>query len=161
MKRTVIPALITVGIGLIATACSSSPTIAAFTSQANGICRTYEPGLKDVEATIALSNSGNEHQLESEFSTAVSRAEQGSAQLEALAQPDGEGPGLTKAFDSANAQIRELKSLEAALMGESQSKIQSSETAIEESEAPLNQQFDMLAVTDCGSGSLPPSKGSD
>jgi hypothetical protein len=151
IRRKAVPLLIAVvGVGLIVAACGSPPTIAAFNSQANGICRTYIPRLNSVEATIALPNNGNEHQLEGALSSALPQAEQGSAQLEGLAQPDGEGPGLTKTFNSENAQIQELKSLAAALKAGDQNKIESSETAIEESEAPLNQQFDTLGLTACG-----------
>jgi hypothetical protein len=151
IRRTVLlPLFAIAGVGLIVSACGSQPTIAAFNSQANGICRTYIPRLKDVEATIALPNNGNEHQLEGALSSALPQAEQGSARLEALARPSGEGPGLTKAFNSASAQIQELKGLAAALKSGNQNKIETSETAIEQSEAPLNQQFDTLGLTDCG-----------
>jgi hypothetical protein len=140
------------GVVLIASACSSTPTVAAYNSQANSTCQTFRPALKSIGSLIALSTT-SERRLGSATSSALPQAEQGFAQLQAIAQPDGEGAQLTKAFNSQNAQLQELKSLDAALKGGDAVDIQSSETAFEESEAPLNQQFDVLGLTVCGTGS--------
>lgn len=144
---------IIIGVALIATACGSAPTVTAFNSQANSLCQTFRPRLRQIEAVIVLSSNGSESRLEPAISSALPQAEQGAAQLQALAQPNGEGAQLSKAFSSQKAQLQELKSLLTALKQGNADKIQSTETAFEESEAPLNQQFDVLGLTDCGSGS--------
>jgi hypothetical protein len=79
--------------------------------------------------------------------------------LEALAQPSGEGTALKKAFSYENDQVQEFKNLATALQHRKTARIQSSETALEKSVAPLNQQFDVLGLTECGSGSAPSSTG--
>ena len=97
--------------------------------------------------------------FESTLVGALPTIEQGAAQLDALAQPSGDDVALKKALSSEDAQIQQLKSLVAAFKAGNAEKIQSAETALEDSEAPLNQRFDVLGFTSCGSGSPSPSTG--
>jgi hypothetical protein len=154
-RATSFGVVVVIGLTLVAAACSSPPTAAAFNSQANSICQSYRAKLKSVDAAIALSDTGGAGRLESALSTALAQAEQGVGQLEGLAQPTGEGTALKKAFSSENDQIQKLKHLASAIKQRNGERIQSSETAVEETEAPLNQQFDALGLTDCGSGPAP------
>ena len=146
-----------VGVALLATVCGSAPSVTAFNRQANDIRQTFRSKLALIDSLIALSGTGSENRLESAIASALPRAEQGSAQLGALAQPRGEGTQLKKALNSQHAQLQELQSLSTALQAGNGSGIQSSETAFEKMEAPLNQQFDVLGLTACGSGSAPSS----
>ena len=145
-------------VALVVAACGSTPTVAAFNSQANSICQTYRPKLKDVYAAIALSNR-SQSQLEAMVSPALFQAKQGSTQLQALAQPSGEGAALRMAFRLENDQLQEFKNLATALQHGNGAKILSSETLLEKSVASLNQQFDMLGLAECGSGSSPSPTG--
>jgi uncharacterized protein YccT (UPF0319 family) len=146
--------IIAVGIVLVAASCSSPPTVAAFNAHANSICQTYRPKVRSIDSAIALSSSGNRSELDRSVSAALSQAEQGFAQLEALAQPTGEGSALKRAFNAESDQVQVLNRLATALKDGNENKIQSAETALGESEAPLNQQFDGLGLMDCGSGAV-------
>jgi hypothetical protein len=140
------------GVAIIAAACgNSAPTRSDFNAQANSICQTYNSKLRSVGSTLALSSSKSASQIETVLSGALSPAEQGSAKLESLAQPDGEGASLEKAFRAQDAQLIDLENLLTALKQGTGSKVLAAETTFEESEAPLNQQFDELGLTACGS----------
>jgi hypothetical protein len=145
--------LAAVAVALIAAACSSAPTAAQFDSNANGICHTYNAKLKSVSSELVLPGSTTDKQRETEISSALTAAEQGSSKLESLARPTGNESALQHAFKSQDAQISDLKGLLAAIKQNDASKSETSETAFEESEAPLNQQFDVLGLSACGSGS--------
>jgi hypothetical protein len=140
------------GVTIIAAACgNSAPTRSDFNHQANSICQIYNSKLRSVSSTLALSRSKSASQIESALSDALSPAEQGSSMLEALARPDGAGASLEKAFRAQGAQLLDLKNLLTALKQGTGSKVLVAETTFEESEAPLNQQFDELGLTACGS----------
>jgi hypothetical protein len=154
----VLPALVVVA--LITSACgSSTPTADQFNTQANDICRTYTAKLKSVSADLALPKTKNDKSLEAALSDALSLVQQGTSKLEGLARPAGEGGLLSTAFADQNAQTRKLQNLIAAVRENDQSKIDTAEAALEQSEAPLNQKFDQLGLTDCGSGTAPPANG--
>jgi hypothetical protein len=150
--------LVVAGVGLIAAACSSAPTAAQFDSNANSICQTYNAKLKSVSSELVLPGSTTDKHREAEISSALTAAQPGSSKLQSLARPTGNESALQKAFKAQDAQINDLKGLLAALKQNQVSRVESFETAFEESEAPLNQQFDVLGLSTCGSGSPALSK---
>jgi hypothetical protein len=143
---------IVVGVALIATGCGSTPSTAQFNAQANSICQTYSAKLKSVGSQLALSQGKSERHLESSLSSALSLVQQGTAQLKSLSRPNGEGVSLNKVFKAQDAQVADLQSLLTAIKQRNATRTQSAETALEESEAPLNQQFNVLGLSVCGSG---------
>lgn len=154
--RRVTPASLgLLGLALIGAACSSAHSVATFNSQANGICGTYSSKLRTVDPELALSNNERVTRLKSSLSNCLPLVEQGTAKLQGLGRPGDEAGALKKVFTMQTAQVSELENLQRALDQGNTSKIQSTETAVEESEAPLNQQFDALGMTGCGSGSTP------
>jgi hypothetical protein len=153
--------VVIVGVGLFASACgASNPSAVDFSKQANGICQSYSANLRSVTAKLVLPKNESKKQLESELSNAVSLVQRGTNQLEALARPSSESSALNKAFRAQNAQIEDLQHLLAGFNENNPTKIQRAEVALAESEAPLNQQFDVLGMSVCGSGVAPPANGS-
>ncbi len=150
-----------VGVALMAAACgTSAPSAADFSNQANGICQSYNAKLRSVTSQLALSQHKSKGQLEAELSSTLSLLKQGSQQLGALARPDSEGRAIDRALKAQNAQITDLQRLLAGIKDNNSTTTQSAEAALEESVAPLNQQFDILGMTACGTGSAPASNGS-
>jgi hypothetical protein len=149
-----------IGVALVTSACgSSTPTTDQFNAQANDICQTYTAKLRSVSAELALPKAKNDKSLEAALSDALSLVQQGTGKLEALSRPAGEGSSLNAAFNAQNAQTKKLQNLIAAFKDKSESKIAAAQTALEQSEAPLNQKFDQLGLTACGSGAVPPANG--
>ena len=145
--------VVVVSVALCITACgSSTPTAAEFNGQANTICRTFSAKLKSVGADLALAKGSSDEKFKSDLSSAIAQLESGSSQLQALARPNGENAALEKAFKSQNTQIKDLKDVSIASKQRDGKAIASAETAFEELEAPLNQQFDALGLSQCGSG---------
>jgi len=137
------------------TACSSSstsaPTQAAYDKQANALCQTYNAKLKAMGATITSASS--KQQVASELAKAVTLAKQGSAQLKALAKPAGQSAGLDKVYADQDAQVSQIQAFASALQANDSAKAQSIENALNAGNGRLNQEFDALGLTACGSGS--------
>jgi hypothetical protein len=161
-QRTVARSTFTiVGVGLIVAACGvSNPSTADFSNQANSICQSYSSKFRSFTAKLALPKNESKKQLESELSNLLALVQQGSSQLEALARPSSDSGALGKAFRAQKAQIEDLQRLLAGIRDNDPTKAQSAEAVLAASEAPLNQQFNVLGMTDCGSGTAPPANGS-
>jgi hypothetical protein len=153
INRTAIGSLVVVmTVALSVAACgSSAPTAAAYNSQANKICQMYSAKLKSVGADLALAKS-NSKKFKSDLAGALTEVEQSSSQLQDLTRPNGENRALTQAFNAQNIQIKNLRDVLNASKKGNEKAVAMAETAFEESEAPLNQKFDVLGLTECGSG---------
>jgi hypothetical protein len=150
-----------VSTSLIAAACgASNPSAADYSNQANTICQTYSAKLRSVTSELALSAvNGNKQGVESQLSKTLALVQQGATQLEGLARPTGEAGALKKAFDDQTAQLKDLRQTLSGIRDGNTAAAQKAEAAFEQSEAPLNQQFDVLGMTSCGSGVAPPANG--
>jgi hypothetical protein len=144
-----------IGLALIAAACSSAPSVADFNSQANSTCRTYSSKLREIDLALALSSPRRTSSIESDLSADLPAVQSGVVKLESLSEPSSEEAELKKAFGSQDVQLTDLKNLQQATKQRNSSKIASTETAFEESVATLNQEYDELGMTTCGSGPLP------
>jgi hypothetical protein len=139
----------------IAAGCSSSsgsaPTKADYDRQANAICQTYNSKLKAIGTTI--SDASSNQQVAAELTEAVSLGKQGSAKLEALTKPDGQSAALNKVYADQDEQVRQIQALATALNQNDTAKAQSIENPLNTGNGPLNEEFDAVGLTTCGSGS--------
>jgi hypothetical protein len=139
----------------ITAGCSSSsasaPTKADYDRQANAICQTINAKIKAFGSTI--SSTSSTQQVASELTKVVAVAEQGSAGLAALAKPDGQSAALDKVYAAQDAQVKEIQAFATALNQGDSAKAQSIENELNAGNAPLNQEFDAVGLTTCGSGS--------
>ena len=135
--------------------CSSStvsaPTKADYDRQANAICQTYNSKIKTLGSTI--SNASSSQQVASELTKVIPVAEQGSAKLAALTKPDGQSAALNRVYAAQDAQVRQIQAFATALNQNDSAKAQSIENALNAGNGPLNQEFDAVGLTTCGSGS--------
>jgi hypothetical protein len=151
---------VTIGIAAIALAvgCSSSPASApsgpsksAYDKQANAICKTFNAKLSSVGAQ--LSSNTQVAQVEQGLESAIALAQQGTKKLEDLRRPTGESPALSAAYKAQEGQVTDFKAILSAVRANSASQVRTALAAAQASSAPLNQKFDALGLTTCGSGS--------
>ena len=146
-------------IAILASACSpgsspSSPTTpsrAAYDRQADAICQTFNAKLESVGAQ--LSSSTQVAQVEQGLESAISLAQQGTDKLEQLPRPAGESGALGAAYAAQEGQVADFKAILSAVRADSVSGVRSAVATAQASSAPLNQKFDALGLTTCGSGS--------
>jgi hypothetical protein len=143
-----------VGVALVAGACSSSPSAAAYRTAANTVCRSYTPALRTVYSAVALSSVRGDVQLKAVLAHDLPSIESGSSRLEGLAQPTGNERALQRALTDETAQVSSLEALETALEHGDRSRVQSSASALARQEASLNLQFNLLGLTSCGTASV-------
>ena len=137
---------------LAAGACggSSAPSKASYDKQADAICATYNSKLRAAGAGLASSSSVA--QAEDALSSAVSLAQQGETKLESLKQPSGEGAQLKKVYAAQQAQVTDLHNAVVALKANNTAAAKSAISAAASSSTAIDQQFDALGLTTCGSG---------
>jgi hypothetical protein len=145
-------------LGLLASACGSSsgaapspPSKATYDSQANAICKSYSSKLSSLGSSLQSSSSAS--QVEQVLNQAITVAQQGTSKLEALPRPSGESSSLAAAYQVQEQQVTELKNLLAAVQADNPTEIKSDEAGFEATETSVNQKFDALGLTTCGSGS--------
>ncbi len=150
--------LASAAVGLLAAGCSSSgsatpsaPSKATYDKQANAICNTYSSKLSTLGASLQSSTSTS--QVEQALSRAISLGQQGTSKLEALSRPSGESSSLSAAYNDQEQQVSDLKHLLSAIRANNETAFKSEETALNASDASVNQKFDALGLTKCGSGS--------
>jgi hypothetical protein len=158
LKRLSFAGLALAAVGLLAAGCSSSgnatpsaPSKATYDKQASAICNTYSSKLSTLGASLQSSTSPS--QAERVLSRAISLGQQGTSKLEALTRPSGEASSLSAAYNEQEQQVTELKHLLSAIRANNQTEFKSDELALNASDASVNQKFDALGLTTCGSGS--------
>jgi hypothetical protein len=146
-------------IALLGTACGSSssatttpaPSKVTYDDQANAICQKFNAKLSSVGDQ--LSSSTQAAQVEQALESAIALAQQGTTKLEHLRRPAGENQALGAAYKAQEGQVADFKNLLSAVRANSASEVRSALATAQASDATLNQQFDALGLTTCGSGS--------
>jgi hypothetical protein len=134
---------------------TSTPTKASYDKQANAICKTFNAKLSSVGAE--LKTSTQQAQVEQGLETAISLAQQGTNKLEGLRRPAGETGALAATYRGQEGQVTDFRNLLTAVEANSASQVQTALATAQASSGPLNQKFDALGLTVCGSGSSPTS----
>lgn len=140
------------GVAIVAAACGNSD------SHEVRFQRSSEQHLPDLqlEAQVGRFDAGaiRQQQRESGRNGALRCAVSSRARLFKVGVPRSarwRGRISGKAFRAQDAQLIDVKNLLTALKKGTASKVLAAETTFEESEAPLNQQFDELGLIACGS----------
>jgi len=137
--------------GALVAACSSPPSLSAYQTQANAICRTYGQQLRTIYTDVALSSVRGDSQLASALGRDLPTIESGSGQLEGLAQPDNDR-AINKAVSNEEVVVGALKTLQSDLQHGERSGAQRAANTVSQHEAPLNLEFNLAGLTSCASG---------
>jgi hypothetical protein len=151
MKRAV---LLTAVAALIAavSATAAAPNFAQYRAQVNGICRSYTPKFKKLEADmVSAKRAGDVHRYAYDFGTILGLTLAQGLRVEKTPVPaDGRtrmAPTL-RLLHASDAQLR--RAIQAATAGD-QNGFKTQLTKLAKVSAPLNHSFDSVGLQDCGS----------
>src|SRR5437660_8661674 len=144
--------LISVALVAAAGAAAADVNFAASKVHVNGICRSYTPKFKRLEADLAQAQrAGNTHRYAYDFGTILGLTLAQGVRVEKTPVPaDGRArmAGPLRILHASDAQLR--RAIAAASAGdESAFKLQL--TRLATVSAPLNHSFDAVGLQDCGS----------
>ncbi len=154
-RRAVALGSLSLAVAALVAGCSSpssaTPSKASYDKQADAICKTYSA--KENSAASALTSSTTNAQIVSALNKAISLGEEGSKKLQALPKPTGERAALNKAFTAQTALVDQLKKVLQAAKANDAEAFKSAASGLTTMGSSLDQQFDALGLTTCGSGS--------
>lgn len=130
---------------------SSGPTKAAWDSQANSVCATYNSKLSGLGTQLQSSSSLT--QAESALAQVLPLAQQGTNKLQALARPGSISSGIATAINAQQQQVSDIAGLLQDLKAGNASGARDEVTKLDASGTTVNADFDAVGATTCGSGS--------
>jgi hypothetical protein len=101
----------------------------------------------------SLQSSTSPSQTEQALSQAIALGQQGTSKLEALPRPSGESSSLAAVYKAQQQQVTDLKNLLAAIRANNETEAKSDAATFTASDGPVNQKYDALGLTTCGSDS--------
>ena len=144
--------LISVALVAAAGAAAADVNFAAYKAHVNGICRSYTPKFKRLEADLAQAQrAGNSHRYTYDFGTILGLTLAQGVRVEKTPVPtDGRRrmAGPLRLLRGVDAQLR--KTLAAATAGDTNG-FKTQLTRLSRIAAPLNHSFDAVGLQDCGS----------
>jgi len=150
--RICVVSAIAVTLVAAAGAAAADANFSAYRAHVNGICRSYTPRFKSLEADMAKAQrAGNSHRFAEDFGTILGLSlAQGVRVEKTLVPADGRAQmaGPLRLLHSADSQLR--RTIAAASAGD-QSGFKSQLTKLSKISAPLNHSFDAVGLQDCGS----------
>ncbi len=133
-------------------ATAADANFAAYRVHVNGICRSYTPKFKRLEADMAKAKrAGNLHRYAYDFGTILGLTLAQGVRVEKTPVPaDGRGKmaGPLRLLHASDAQLR--RTLAAATAGD-QNGFAAQLKKLAKISAPLNHSFDAVGLQDCGS----------
>jgi hypothetical protein len=151
MKRALVLTAVT-ALVVVASAAAAAATFAQYRAQVNGICRSYTPKFKKLEADMAdAKRAGDVHRYAYDFGTILGLTLAQGVRVEKTPVPaDGRArmaPTL-RLLHAADAQLR--RAIQAATAGD-QNGFKTQLIKLAKVSAPLNRSFDSVGLQDCGS----------
>jgi hypothetical protein len=151
MTRALVLALVT-ALAAAAAATAAASNFAAYRAQVNGICRSYTPKFKKLEADMASAKrAGDVHRYAYDFGKILGMTLAQGVHVEKTPVPaDGRArmaPTL-RLLHASDAQLRRV--ILAATAGD-QNGFKAELTKLAKVSAPLNRSFDSVGLQDCGS----------
>jgi hypothetical protein len=131
---------------------AAEANFAAYRAHVNGICRSYTPRFKNLEADMAKAKrAGDLHRYAYDFGTILGLTLAQGVRVEKTTVPaDGRAKmaGPLRLLHAVDAQLR--RTLAAATAGD-QKGFAAQLTKLSKISAPLNHRFDAVGLQDCGS----------
>ena len=133
-------------------AAAADANFTAYRAHVNGICRSYTPKFKSLEADMAKAQrAGNTHRYAYDFGTILGLTLAQGVRVEKTPVPaDGRArmAGPLRILHTSDAQLR--RAIAAASAGD-ENGFKSQLTRLAKVSAPLNHSFDAVGLQDCGS----------
>jgi hypothetical protein len=140
-------------LGTAAIAAGASSTLAAYRSQVNGICASYTPQFKKVEADMARAKrTGNARQYAYDVGFALALTLKQGRRIEAMPVPADGRTAMASPLRLLHRVDLQLARVTAAAVAGDNAAFQIEGARLTMIAAPLNRTFDSVGLRACGSG---------